>query len=129
MGWVLGVYPRQVKLDPAPIEENPYVPLVSFYSVWPALALGIALMIADRTYAGLVLLQVLLFPALLWLQLKGTVHLVGGICYQGFWAMHRSYWAIRGRLSSLHGVLRKRGKQLVQHTLHRSEHEETDPTS
>lgn len=129
MGWMLGVYPRQVKLDPAPIEENPYVPLVSFYSVWPALAFGITLMVADSAYAGLVLLQVLLFPALLWLQLKGTAHLVGGICYQGYWALQRSYWALRGVLSGLYRALRRRGKQLVQHTLHRSKQEETGRTS
>ena len=95
IGRFVGVFPAGLSLHPAPGPDTEYVPLVSFYSVWPALAMAVALLAHDLAYAPLLVLQILLFPLLLRDHLTVTSHLLRGNATQIYWKMHN---ALRGRM-------------------------------
>lgn len=85
IGRAVGVFPSRLRRDPAPAERDSYVPLVSFYALWPAFAFALALLVVDFRYSPLLALLVLLFPATLWKQLVVTAHLFRGTGYQLYW--------------------------------------------
>ncbi|HEX7069430.1 MAG TPA: UbiA family prenyltransferase [Rhodothermales bacterium] len=89
-GRALGVFPRSVSLDPLPKNEGEHVPLACFYSLWPALAVAVALSFAAPMYGILLIVMLVLFPGHVSGEMARCAHLLGGIGYQGYWAIRKS---------------------------------------
>lgn len=81
-----------------------YVPLVEFYTVWPALGLALHLSCADRWFISLAVLHVALF----WDAVRKQVADLGSLLYGLLKTARRVYWAQYAQASKLYRKVRRR---------------------
>lgn len=80
-----------------------YVPLVEFYTAWPALGLALHLSVQDRWFIPLAVLHLALFGD----SVRKQVLDLGGLLNGLLRTVRRAYWALYARLSELYRRVRR----------------------